>query len=495
MMRSPAVFAAVLLLAAISSAAQNFQPSPDSGPATFGGGTYSYDPAGNVIAIDSQAFLYDTNGRLKEATVMAPDLSMVTQSYTYDVYGNVLTMTRPGVTQTLTADSMNHLTNTGAVYDAGNLNEWKPPGTSTTYKYGWDALGNLQSIRLASQAAADPPAVAYLYTASDERISSFDVPNLTSQWVIRDLGGQALTVFLDNQSTWSWTRDYFYRDGAVLASAMPTVLQHYTVDHLGSPRLITDDLKRQIAAQTFLPFGEELQATFANGASIKKFTSHERDSDVGLTGTNLDYMHARYYNGLTGRFMSIDPVLDAEKAVTEPQRWNRYTYVVNNPLRYTDADGRKVSITINRDTYTNDTVTGTITVTSDVKDAGSFSGYTLENTHAGDKGDKNPIPAGTYDASIRTDHTPHRVELNDVPDFSNVQIHTGNTKDDVKGCFAVGNSRSADKVSESKAAMNSILKVIESDNSGEIEVTVVGDSTQPKSDDTKKESKREPSKE
>jgi len=341
MMRSRLICSTLLFLGALTSAGQTFHPTPDSGPASFGGGTYSYDPAGNVIAIDSQAFLYDPTGRLTEATVMAPDRSMVTQSYTYDVYGNLQTMNRPGVLQTLSVDPLtNHLNATGAKYDAaGNISEWKPPGTTTTYNYGWDELGNLQTIRLASQPAADLPPVAYLYTVNDERISSFDVPNLTSHWAIRDLGGQVLTDFLDNQSTWSWTRDYFYRDGTMLASAMPTVLQHYTVDHLGSPRLITDDLTRQIAAQTFLPFGEELQATFANGASIKKFTGHERDSDIGLTGTNLDYMHARYYSATWGRFLSVDPTWESADATT-PQAWNRYAYVLDNPTRLTDPDGK-----------------------------------------------------------------------------------------------------------------------------------------------------------
>lgn len=43
----------------------------------------------------------------------------------------------------------------------------------------------------------------------------------------------------------------------------------------------------------------------------------------------------------TGRFLSVDPYLDVNKALREPQRWNRYAYVVNNPLRYTDPDGRE----------------------------------------------------------------------------------------------------------------------------------------------------------
>jgi len=144
-----------------------------------------------------------------------------------------------------------------------------------------------------------------------------------------------------------------------------------------------------------------------------------------------------------------------------------------------------VTITIKRDTYTSDSVTSTITVVSDVKGVSGFNGFTLETTHAGDKGDKDPIPAGTYDAFVRTDHDPQRVELENVKDFISVQIHVGNTKDDVEGCFAVGKTRSADQVSESKDAIKSILAVIDNDKSGVIKVTVVGSSTKPTATPTK----------
>src|SRR5437763_609488 len=50
-----------------------------------------------------------------------------------------------------------------------------------------------------------------------------------------------------------------------------------------------------------------------------------------------DYMHARYYNPNEGRFLSLDPVLGRAH---EPQSWNRYVYVMNNPLVRVDRDGR-----------------------------------------------------------------------------------------------------------------------------------------------------------
>lgn len=49
------------------------------------------------------------------------------------------------------------------------------------------------------------------------------------------------------------------------------------------------------------------------------------------------------------------------------------------------------------------------------------------------------IPAGTYGATLRYDHTDHwRIELRDVPGRTNVQIHVGNTTEDTRGCILVG---------------------------------------------------------
>jgi RHS repeat-associated protein len=61
-------------------------------------------------------------------------------------------------------------------------------------------------------------------------------------------------------------------------------------------------------------------------------------------GTHLasSYVGARYYASQTGRFTTVDPYLDAQKALVDPQQWNRYAYVRNNPLRYVDPDGRAI---------------------------------------------------------------------------------------------------------------------------------------------------------
>src|SRR5262249_41376042 len=53
-----------------------------------------------------------------------------------------------------------------------------------------------------------------------------------------------------------------------------------------------------------------------------------------------DYFHARYYDPGLGRFLSVDPIIDVQNAAKNPQAWNRYVYVRNNPVRFTDPTGR-----------------------------------------------------------------------------------------------------------------------------------------------------------
>jgi RHS repeat-associated protein len=74
---------------------------------------------------------------------------------------------------------------------------------------------------------------------------------------------------------------------------------------------------------------------------LHSFTGHEsEDNDSYVFRTT--YMHARYYNASAGRFYSVDPVSGTP---AQPQSWNRYSYVSNNPINATDPDGRMILCT------------------------------------------------------------------------------------------------------------------------------------------------------
>jgi hypothetical protein len=60
-------------------------------------------------------------------------------------------------------------------------------------------------------------------------------------------------------------------------------------------------------------------------------------------------MRARYCSPITGRFLGVDPARESGKP-TQPQTWNRYSYVTSNPLKYYDPDGKeRVGIQLDQD--------------------------------------------------------------------------------------------------------------------------------------------------
>jgi len=83
-----------------------------------------------------------------------------------------------------------------------------------------------------------------------------------------------------------------------------------------------------------MPYGEEIARTGYGQDSVReKFATYERDEE-----TDLDFAQARYFNTALGRYHSPDPET-AGADFAEPQSWNGYSYVVNNPLMYADPLG------------------------------------------------------------------------------------------------------------------------------------------------------------
>jgi RHS repeat-associated protein len=68
-------------------------------------------------------------------------------------------------------------------------------------------------------------------------------------------------------------------------------------------------------------------------------TGKERDAETGL-----DYFGERYLSSPQGRFTSADALLMKKAWLTDPQRWNRYAYVTNNPLRFVDPNGEDLIV-------------------------------------------------------------------------------------------------------------------------------------------------------
>jgi RHS repeat-associated protein len=318
-----------ILFAAFRASAQ---PVPN-----WTSGTFVYDGAGNIVHIGSDSYTYDALSRLISASV-----SGHSQAFQYDAMGNL--------TQLLTDGDL-----TKVVIPAidPSTNRLLPAKTGATYFGSHDASGNLVSTLSTAYAydglnmmkeATGPNGQhdVYVYNADDERIGTIAVsgdfasPTVTPtsyHWTIRGLGNEVLREFDDNLGAggthnWSWKEDYIYANGHLLAAETSGATLHFFPDHLGTPRVITGTTGTVISKHTYYPFGDEITVK-EQDSETHRFTGHERDP-------SLDYMHARYYVSSAGRFLSVDPV---RGALRWPQSWNRYTYVLGGPMRYSDPTG------------------------------------------------------------------------------------------------------------------------------------------------------------
>jgi RHS repeat-associated protein len=116
--------------------------------------------------------------------------------------------------------------------------------------------------------------------------------------------------------------------------------EYYHTDGIGSVRMLTGYQGYVQERHDYLPFGEEWPPR-PDEAHIG-FGGKEKDEETGNNSTwmALNYFGARSLEASIGRFSSPDPVNAPPRALGTPQRWNQYSYVENNPLRYVDPDGR-----------------------------------------------------------------------------------------------------------------------------------------------------------
>ena len=104
-------------------------------------------------------------------------------------------------------------------------------------------------------------------------------------------------------------------------------------DHLGSTSITTDGSGAVVSSQTYFAFGA-IRSSSGNPVTDYGFTGQKVDA-----GDALMYYGARYYDPLLARFTQADTLVPGP---ANPQGFNRYSYVLNNPVRYTDPTGNKI---------------------------------------------------------------------------------------------------------------------------------------------------------
>ncbi|MBZ5565027.1 MAG: RHS repeat-associated core domain-containing protein [Acidobacteriia bacterium] len=211
-------------------------------------------------------------------------------------------------------NTKNRVTSPGFTYDdAGNLTG---DGALT---YTWDAENRLTSAN----------GVTYTYDGDGKRVKK---SSGTLYWY-----GQDGKVLEETDLSGNFQHDYIYALGMLVGrqDGPPgnSTYTSYITDPLGSIRYVMSGNTH--AESDYYPFGgERIVSNTLTTPNNYKFTGLERDSETGL-----DHTLFRQYSSNFGRWLSTDPA-PCCSCSKNPQGFNRFQYVMNNPTTLTDPSGR-----------------------------------------------------------------------------------------------------------------------------------------------------------
>jgi RHS repeat-associated protein len=308
--------------------------------------SYGYDNVANVTSITdnqsggiaAQTYGYDERDRLTRWT-----LGSTTQTYAYDTIGNLTS--KAGVSMTYGANA----NGTGAgPHQARSIG-----GVTQTY----DANGNLTSgmgrtiawnnENLPSSVTSNGVTETYGYNADSLRV--------------KKVRSGVTTIYLEGlweQTSSGTTRRFYSLNGQVVAvrtnAGSTNTVSYLHGDHLGSISVTTTASGTAEPRQEFDPWG-----TVRSGGVT---TTTRNYTGQILDDTGLLFYNARYYDPAIGRFISADTIVPGSNPLTvwpsdavaggvwrtngngptDPQQLNRYSYTLNNPLKYTDPTGHCV---------------------------------------------------------------------------------------------------------------------------------------------------------
>jgi RHS repeat-associated protein len=370
-----------------------------------------------------------------------------------------------------------------AIFNIQTIEVLKPNTTESmyqgdTYTISWSSTGEIGTIKLelldngsvVGTIAENLPAMQTSYewqvgkllsgtvTPGSNfkiRVSSMVPSTIKMTYYLHDHSGRLLAEY---DQSGSCVKDYINLKNRLLAEYLliGSKYYYYTSDQINSTRIITDSSGAVVYSAVFDPYGG-MQKQWVNTYDPKlKFSGKEREGS-----SEMDYFGTRYYGHNQYRFVSVDPVISKDEALTNPQLWNLYDYCRNNPMTYFDPDGlTDITITVNRLNENASRTLGTMSVTNNTNNT-SLSLFTLELPDNNNQEDISRINADTCDAETWVSPTHGNVvKLEDKNNRTDVLIHPGNTAVDTKGCILPGTAQTDNSVSGSKAARNQIINYI-----------------------------------
>jgi len=277
---------------------------------------YSRVQLRNGVNID---YAYDAAGQLSSITYSTAVATVGGLLYDYDTDGRVIRIggslakvDLPGAAAGNTYNANNQLTLPGYTYDRnGRLT------SNGARSYVWDARNQLSQITGATSAQFSYDAMGRRSRKSINTVATqflYDGPN-----TIEELSDGPAPVVNATILTGLRVDEAFGRTKG-------TTKTDYLTDHLGSTVALSDASAALSTSYSYEPYGRATQ-TGVPDDNARAFTGREDD------GTALLYYRARYYDPVSGRFLSEDPM------GLEGGDFNLYSYVLRNPLTFVDPFG------------------------------------------------------------------------------------------------------------------------------------------------------------
>jgi RHS repeat-associated protein len=167
------------------------------------------------------------------------------------------------------------------------------------------------------------------------RVSSLESSSSAgASYYIYDSGGKLLAEY---DGIGACVKDYLYLGGKMVGEFVPSSgsYYYYASDQINSTRLVTDSTGAVVHSAQYDPYGGLYKIWVDTYHPKPGFSGKEREF-----GSEMDYFGARYYGHKQYRFLSVDPVINKNKVLVNPQFWNLYTYCDNNPINFIDQDGK-----------------------------------------------------------------------------------------------------------------------------------------------------------
>lgn len=305
-------------------------PSPGTNNNGNVAGYYYVDNANSVLS-HSAVYTYDAVNRLISAA--ATGTVSYSQSYTYTgdgttgQFGNLsCSPSGPGCVAFSYSASTNRISTSGYAYDAaGNVTG---DGTNT---YQWDAEGHLTRVLNGAMTTIS----WNIYNALGQRVMNQSSISTTLEAYGAD--GELLWRNTGNSNDPN-QRAFVPFGGGILAEyagGVPpaTVFDH--PDELGSLGASTDFTGNYSNEKLFYPFGELWTGAAGSGYGMHQTFAKLPDYDAEID----EYNTANRHYSPSGRWMSPDPGGMKVVHPENPQTWNLYAYVTNNPTTMADPTG------------------------------------------------------------------------------------------------------------------------------------------------------------